>query len=278
MMKSGSSDDNRVRVWRPRAERLNPAFALQRHTSTKDGVILLSIIVYNTGSPLVLIRDAMTAQRYVHDILHPHVLPLMQWLPGDIFQQDNARPHTARVYQGCLHTAVSAFPCPVRSPDLPPVEHIWYHLGRCAGHLTSVNELEPSGQGQKLLAYEFKPNTAVDLSCRWGRCALNFRDSNVHPLMWRLGENDGQFLDTETESRSSIQYLKNWPKIMDSTGEDILSKLVRLGQKKQVCLEWIPSHVCVPGNEAADELAGRGCDLPNPVFLKLWGAPPYGAR
>ncbi|GFV47936.1 hypothetical protein TNCV_3044081 [Trichonephila clavipes] len=57
-----------------------------------------------------------------------------------------------------------------------------------------------------------------------------------------------------TDSRSSIQYLKNWPKIMDSTGLDILSKLVRLGQRKQVCLQWIPSHVGVLGNETADVL------------------------
>ncbi|GFX41333.1 RNase H domain-containing protein [Trichonephila clavipes] len=56
---------------------------------------------------------------------------------------------------------------------------------------------------------------------------------------------------TLTVSRSSIQYLKNLPKITDSTGLDILSKLARLGQRKQVCLQWIPSHADVPGNEAA---------------------------
>ncbi|GFW16128.1 hypothetical protein TNCV_4681201 [Trichonephila clavipes] len=39
----------------------------------------------------------MTAQRYVHDILQPHVLPLMQRRRRAIFEQGNARPHTARV-------------------------------------------------------------------------------------------------------------------------------------------------------------------------------------
>ncbi|GFW92612.1 nup43 [Trichonephila clavipes] len=56
---------------------------------------------------------------------------------------------------------------------------------------------------------------------------------------------------------------------MDSTLLDILSKLVRLGQRKQVCLQWITSHVDVPGNEAADELTGRGCGLSNPSSTVL---------
>ncbi|GFY28569.1 uncharacterized protein TNCV_4150001 [Trichonephila clavipes] len=48
---------------------------------------------------------------------------------------------------------------------------------------------------------------------------------------------------------------------MDSTGLDILSKLVRLGHREKVCLQWIPSHVSVPGNEAADELAAKSPGL-----------------
>ncbi|GFT06486.1 transposable element Tcb2 transposase [Trichonephila clavipes] len=70
----------------------------------------------------------MTVQRYVYDILQPHVLPLMQRLPRAIFQQDNARPYTARVSQDCLHT-VTTLLWPARSPDLSPIEHIWDHLG-----------------------------------------------------------------------------------------------------------------------------------------------------
>ncbi|GFS52551.1 transposable element Tcb2 transposase [Trichonephila clavipes] len=123
-----SSDDNRVRVWRPRGECLNPPFALQRHTAPTAGVMVWGAIAYNTRSPLLLIQGTMISQRYIHDILQPHVLPLMQRLPGAIFQQDNARPHTARVSQDCLRT-IATLPWPARSPDLSPIEHISDHLG-----------------------------------------------------------------------------------------------------------------------------------------------------
>ncbi|GFV12251.1 transposable element Tcb2 transposase [Trichonephila clavipes] len=80
-------------------------------------------IAYNARSPLVLICGTRKAHRYVHDIREPYVLPLMQRLPGAIFQQVNARPHTARVSQDCLCT-VTTLPLPARSPDLSPVKHI----------------------------------------------------------------------------------------------------------------------------------------------------------
>ncbi|GFW64791.1 transposable element Tc1 transposase [Trichonephila clavipes] len=43
--------------------------------------------------------------------------------PGAIFQQDNARPHTARVAQDFLRR-FQTLPWPPRSPDLSPVEHV----------------------------------------------------------------------------------------------------------------------------------------------------------
>ncbi|GFT42426.1 transposable element Tcb2 transposase [Trichonephila clavipes] len=83
----------------------------------------------------------MAAQRYVHDILQPHVSLLMQRLPVAIFQQDNALPHTTRVSQDCLHF-VTTLPRPARFPYLSPIKQIWDHLGRRVGHPTSLNELE----------------------------------------------------------------------------------------------------------------------------------------
>ncbi|GFU06459.1 transposable element Tcb1 transposase [Trichonephila clavipes] len=83
----------------------------------------------------------MTAQQYVPDTLQPHVLPLMQRLPGAIFQQDNVQPHTAGVSQDCRCT-VTILPWPARFPDLSPIEHISDHLGRQVGHSASLNELE----------------------------------------------------------------------------------------------------------------------------------------
>ncbi|GFV32530.1 transposable element Tcb1 transposase [Trichonephila clavipes] len=105
-----SSYDNRVCVWRPRGERFNPAFALQRHITSTADVIVWGVIAYNTWSPLVLIRGTMIAQRYVHDILQPHVLPLMQILPGAILTKQCSTSHSkgvTRLYPHCYSPSLA---------------------------------------------------------------------------------------------------------------------------------------------------------------------------
>ncbi|GFY13494.1 DDE_3 domain-containing protein [Trichonephila clavipes] len=78
-------------------------------------------------------RGTVTGQRYVDDI-QPHVGPFLNGLPGGIFQQDNARPHTARVAQD------SSMAGPL--PHLSPVEHVWDHLKRQMPSCHSVHDLE----------------------------------------------------------------------------------------------------------------------------------------
>ncbi|GFY04272.1 transposable element Tcb2 transposase [Trichonephila clavipes] len=96
----------------------------------------------------------MTAQRYVHDILQPHVLPLLQRLPD--FQQDNARRYTARVSQDCLRT-VTTLPCPARSLYLSPIEHIWDHSELYEVYLPWVE------RHQKLLDLWFQSETRLNI-------------------------------------------------------------------------------------------------------------------
>ncbi|GFW08130.1 DDE_3 domain-containing protein [Trichonephila clavipes] len=86
-------------------------------------------------------RGTLTGQRYVDDILRPHVGPFLNGLPGAIFQQDNARPHTARVAQDFLRH-FQTLPWPAHSPDWSPVEHVWDQLKRQMPSCHSVHDLE----------------------------------------------------------------------------------------------------------------------------------------
>ncbi|GFX79388.1 transposable element Tcb1 transposase [Trichonephila clavipes] len=96
------TDDNRVRVWRRPGERYNSPHTVLRYTVHTAGAMVWGAIAYDSRSPLIVIPRTLTGQRYVDDILRPHVGPFLNGLPGAIFQQDNARPHTARVAQDFL--------------------------------------------------------------------------------------------------------------------------------------------------------------------------------
>ncbi|GFT09384.1 transposable element Tcb1 transposase [Trichonephila clavipes] len=79
------TDDNRVRVWRRPGERYNFPHTVLRHTARTAGVMVWGAIAYDSRSTLIVMRGTLTGQRYVDDILRPHVGPFLNGLPGAIF-------------------------------------------------------------------------------------------------------------------------------------------------------------------------------------------------
>ncbi|GFW95590.1 transposable element Tcb1 transposase [Trichonephila clavipes] len=87
--------DGRIRVWRHLGERMLNNCVMHRHIDPAPG----SMYEYHSSPPLVRIADSLNSQRYISEVLEPIVLPYFQGLTTAIFQQDNARPHVARIVQ-----------------------------------------------------------------------------------------------------------------------------------------------------------------------------------
>ncbi len=85
------------------------------------------ISAYGMGS-LHVLEGTMNAERYIK-VLDQHMLPsrrhLFQGRPF-VFQQDNAKPHTAAITTAWLRSRrVRVLNWPASSPDLSPIENIW---------------------------------------------------------------------------------------------------------------------------------------------------------
>ncbi|GBN34178.1 hypothetical protein AVEN_265569-1 [Araneus ventricosus] len=123
------ASDGRVLVRRRPGERLQPTCLRPRYTGPTSGGMVWGAISYDSRSTLMVIPRTLTGNLYVTLVIKPVVLPFMSSIQGGVFQQDNARPHTAVVTQHALHS-VDMLPWPSRSPDLSPIEYVLDIIGR----------------------------------------------------------------------------------------------------------------------------------------------------
>ncbi|GFT59249.1 transposable element Tcb1 transposase [Trichonephila clavipes] len=96
------------------------------HTGPAPGIMVWGGIGDHSRTSLVRIVGTLNSQRYISVVLEPVVLPYLQGLATAIFQQDNARPHVARIAQRLfVNHQIELLPCPARSPDYSPIEKMW---------------------------------------------------------------------------------------------------------------------------------------------------------
>ncbi|GFX43967.1 transposable element Tcb1 transposase [Trichonephila clavipes] len=69
------------------------------HTGPAPGIMVWGDIEYHSPTPLLRIAGTLNSQCYTFEVLEPVVPPYLQGLATGIFQQDNARPHVARIVQ-----------------------------------------------------------------------------------------------------------------------------------------------------------------------------------
>ncbi|GFU71664.1 transposable element Tcb1 transposase [Trichonephila clavipes] len=99
---------------------------MHRHTCPAESIMTCGGIGYHSRTPLVRIAGTLNSQRNICEVLEPVALSYLQGLATAIFQQDNARPHVARIVQRFfVNHQIELLPYPARSPDLSPIENMW---------------------------------------------------------------------------------------------------------------------------------------------------------
>lgn len=126
-----SHADGRQRVWRRAGERMAPCCIQEVDRWGGGGVMVWAGFSYDHRTPLHFFDANVNADTY-RVVLQNQVVPLFRQHPQQqVFQQDNARPHTAHATVHFLQVNnIALMPWPALSPDLAPIEHAWDELGR----------------------------------------------------------------------------------------------------------------------------------------------------
>ncbi|GFW59789.1 transposable element Tc1 transposase [Trichonephila clavipes] len=132
------SDESCFNLWDPdghicaglyASEHCLPECIIKWHSGLTPGVMVSGAISYYGRSNLLRVEDNLNSNRYVHEVLHPEVVPFCQGIRGAIFQQDNSCPHVAKtVRNSCSALHMQLLPWPAYLPDMRPIEHVWVWL------------------------------------------------------------------------------------------------------------------------------------------------------
>ncbi|GFV31524.1 transposable element Tcb1 transposase [Trichonephila clavipes] len=119
-------------------------------------------IEYRSHIPVVLIAGTLNRQRYISYVLESVLLPFLQGLATNIFQQDNAQPHVARIVQWFfVNHQIELLPWPAHSPDLSPIENMWSLVVQRLTQITSPAATpDELWQHLKLLGLLYPKNTS----------------------------------------------------------------------------------------------------------------------
>ncbi len=110
------------RVLRAKEEGDLPA-CYQRSVQKPASLMVWGCISANSMGSLHVLKGIMNAERYIKQ----HMLPSRR----RVFQQDNAKPHTAAITTAWLHSRrVRVLNWAACSPDLSPIEKIWRIIKR----------------------------------------------------------------------------------------------------------------------------------------------------
>ncbi|GFX41173.1 transposable element Tcb2 transposase [Trichonephila clavipes] len=128
-----SSDCRRQLIWRESGTAYRPENIQEKDRYPTCSIMVWAGIMINGRQRLhVVANGTMTGQRYVDEVLLPHVR-LFRCAVGDkfVFMDANATCHRTLAVQDCLDSeGIQRLVWPARSPDLNPIENVRDALGR----------------------------------------------------------------------------------------------------------------------------------------------------
>ncbi|GFV09102.1 transposable element Tc1 transposase, partial [Trichonephila clavipes] len=130
----------RNRVRRYTDEHCLPECVIERHSGQTSGVMVWGAILYHERSNLLRIEGNLNSNRCVRDVLQPKVVSFLQCIPAAFSRMMHARMlQTERDFFSVLH--MQLLPLAAYSPDMSPIEHVWYLVGRRPRHSASKDEI-----------------------------------------------------------------------------------------------------------------------------------------